>query len=165
MAEVALVRLDSRLIHGQVCTAWLTGTGANRIIVVDDPTAKDKFLSQILLMAAPKGIKTEIMTTDVAAQEWKNNKFGSGKILLLFKSVEMAHCAYFKGFDFPEIQIGGVGGGKNKKAVVGAISISEAECKLLQDLNDAGCKVYFQILPHNGKTSYKDVKDKFFGNI
>ncbi|MCI8294202.1 MAG: PTS sugar transporter subunit IIB [Hespellia sp.] len=165
MAEIALVRLDSRLIHGQVCTAWLNGTQANRIIVVDDSTAKDKFLSQILLMAAPKGIKTEIMTSDTAAKEWKENQIGTGKILLLFKSVEMAHCAYFKGFDYPEIQIGGIGGGKNKKAVVGAISINESECKLLQELNDAGCNVYFQILPHNGKTSYQEVKNKFFADI
>ena len=164
MAEVALVRLDSRLIHGQVCTAWLTGTGSNRIIVIDDITAKDKILSQILMMAAPKGIKTEIMTCDKAAEKWKSNKFGLGKILILFKSVEMAHSAYFKGFNYPEIQIGGVGGAKGKKTVVGAISISESECNLLQGLNDAGCNVYFQILPHNSKTGFEEVKKKFYNN-
>ena len=39
-----LVRVDDRLIHGQVVTLWLKALGAKRIVIVDDKTARDDFL-------------------------------------------------------------------------------------------------------------------------
>ena len=37
---VVLARIDDRLIHGQVMTSWVNFTGANKIIVIDDVTAR-----------------------------------------------------------------------------------------------------------------------------
>ena len=165
MAELSLIRIDSRLIHGQVCTAWLTATSASRIIVIDDVTAKDPFLSQILLLASPKGIQVELMTAQQASDAWEKNQFGEGKVLVLFKSVDIAHQAYFAGFQFETLQIGGVGGGKGKVTVVGAISLNETEMKQLKMIAEAGCKVYFQILPHDAKIDFERVQKKFFPKL
>ena len=43
MGEIVLARIDDRLIHGQVMTAWLQFTGGNHIVIVDDATAGDEF--------------------------------------------------------------------------------------------------------------------------
>lgn len=40
MAEIKLVRVDFRLIHGQVITRWLKQTNANRIVVIDNKLSK-----------------------------------------------------------------------------------------------------------------------------
>ena len=48
--DIRLARIDDRLIHGQVATAWSKMTGINRIIVVSDEVANDqlrKFLYQL----------------------------------------------------------------------------------------------------------------------
>ena len=42
---VKLTRIDYRLIHGQVITKWTNKAAANRIIVVNDELAKDKFMA------------------------------------------------------------------------------------------------------------------------
>ena len=46
--SIVLARIDDRLIHGQVMTSWLNYTGANKIIVIDDVTANDSFLTMII---------------------------------------------------------------------------------------------------------------------
>ena len=53
MGEIVLVRIDDRLIHGQVMTAWVKETGANQIIIVDDEVSKDLFMSEVMKASAP----------------------------------------------------------------------------------------------------------------
>ena len=60
MLNIVLTRIDDRLIHGQVVTAWAKITKANRIIVVDDEVAMDEFMVKILKMAAPRSFKIGI---------------------------------------------------------------------------------------------------------
>ena len=55
-----LVRVDDRLIHGQVVAIWLKALGAKRIVIVDDKTAADEFLREILMLAAPPGVPVEV---------------------------------------------------------------------------------------------------------
>jgi hypothetical protein len=55
-----LVRVDDRLIHGQVVAVWLRAVGADRIVIVDDKTAQNEFLRDVLVLAAPQGTPVEV---------------------------------------------------------------------------------------------------------
>ena len=82
---IVLARIDDRLIHGQVMTSWLNYTGAGKIVVIDDATAKDSFLSMIIKTLVPANIKTEVTTleksVEVVAALPKNEK-----VILLSKT-------------------------------------------------------------------------------
>ena len=62
MENLLLVRIDDRLIHGQVMTAWMKTLPAKQIIVIDDKVAKDDFMLFVLQNAAPSGIKVIALT-------------------------------------------------------------------------------------------------------
>src|SRR3989304_1862374 len=55
-----LVRVDDRLIHGQVVAIGLKALGAKRIVIVDDVTARDDFLREVIELTAPSGVPVEI---------------------------------------------------------------------------------------------------------
>ena len=76
MGQLALVRIDARLIHGQVCTQWLYRTGAKKIYIIDDTIAGDAFLSEIFYMATPVGTKLEVITAEEAGRRWKEDGLG-----------------------------------------------------------------------------------------
>ena len=59
--SLRLVRIDDRLIHGQVVAGWLRALGARRIVIVDDATAGDEFLREVLTLAAPQGVPVEVL--------------------------------------------------------------------------------------------------------
>ena len=65
---IVLARIDDRLIHGQVMTSWLNYTGAGKIVVIDDATAKDSFLSMIIKTLVPANIKTEVTTLEKSVE-------------------------------------------------------------------------------------------------
>ena len=90
MANVKLVRVDFRLIHGQVVNKWIKMIRANKIVVVDDTLANNEFMKSIYIMAKPPGVDVQIYTHLQAMENWKKDQFGDGEVLLLFKTVEQA---------------------------------------------------------------------------
>ena len=56
------LRIDDRLIHGQIVTAWCGHFKINEIIAIDDALAANKTLQSIMLMGIPKQYKSHIVT-------------------------------------------------------------------------------------------------------
>ena len=61
------VRLDERLIHGQVATMWLGNLGITRVMIVDDGVVKDELAKASLKTAVPGGLRLSILKTETAA--------------------------------------------------------------------------------------------------
>lgn len=114
MTELSLVRIDFRLMHGQVITGWLKQVSADTILIVDDQLAADKFMAQVFLAAKPAGIKVGIRSIEKAVDALKNNRFKSNKMLVLFKSVANVKKAFDMGFPLEKLQVGGLGNATNK---------------------------------------------------
>lgn len=53
MQNLVLTRIDDRLIHGQVMTAWIKNRKADQVVIVDDGTANDEYMIEVLEMAIP----------------------------------------------------------------------------------------------------------------
>ena len=166
MAQLALVRIDARLIHGQVVTQWIKRSAAKLIIIVDNQIATDPFMAQIFTMAAPPGTKLENMTTEQAAAAWKKDQFGPlGPVLVLFRNVPMTYDAYTKGFDFKDLLVGGIGGAPGRINVHGPITLNEADAKMLKDISEKGCDITFQSTLDEPKGNWASIKAKYYPNV
>lgn len=63
---IKLIRLDERLIHGQVAIKWSRHLGVDRIVVANDDAAASELIQQSLMMAAPPTAKVAIKTVEGA---------------------------------------------------------------------------------------------------
>lgn len=161
MATIVLCRIDSRLIHGQVVTKWVGQSQANRIAVVSDELDADPFMKNIYLMAAPPNIKVDCYSNQSFAASWKESQLGDGKVLVLFPSLAAIQDAVQQGFDVNNVQVGGLGGGPNRKAVFQNITLDEKDVGILKDLRDRGVQVFFQTIPEDKPQSLDDILKKF----
>ena len=98
MKNIRLIRIDDRLIHGQVVTSWITQTGSKKIIIIDDELYENEFLRDVFAAAAPRGIPVEVMNVEQAAQEWKLNEFHEEPVLILLKKIDALKRLYEQGF-------------------------------------------------------------------
>lgn len=57
MKKASFARVDERLIHGQVMTAWVKKYWIKKIILVDDEIVQDSFMQEVLSMSAPQGVQ------------------------------------------------------------------------------------------------------------
>lgn len=55
-------RIDDRLIHGQIVTAWCSHLNIQEIIAIDDTLAGNSMLQSIMLMGVPKQYKSCVVT-------------------------------------------------------------------------------------------------------
>ena len=62
--KIVLARVDSRLLHGQVATAWTKSVNPSRIIVVSDAVAKDDLRKKLIEQAAPPGVKANVIPVE-----------------------------------------------------------------------------------------------------
>ena len=50
--NILLMRIDNRLLHGQVGGTWVNALGANLIIVANDDVALDELQQEVMKMTA-----------------------------------------------------------------------------------------------------------------
>lgn len=146
MAEVVLARIDDRLIHGQVMTAWLQYSGGNTIVIVDDETAADDFLTSILEMSIPRGIKLHIFSCADGAEFLKSVN-GDQKIIILAKRPGTFLNLLENGVALKEIIIGGMGANQERSRLYKNIAASDQERDQLRKIIGLGTKATIHIIP------------------
>lgn len=160
MKNIVHVRIDYRLIHGQVITKWLKVCDANKILIIDDELANNDFLAMVYKMAAPTGIEVIIATSKEACKKWNEDDFYEGKILLLFKDIKTAVTCINEGIYFPELQVGGLENKPGKKVVHNQISLDQNDYYCLKEIAEKDVRVYFQTVPAEEISDLEDVKRK-----
>ena len=83
MEGIIHIRIDDRLIHGQVATQWTNDLGATRIMAINDEVATNPTLKTVLRMAAPPNVSTSIITRETAVTNIKAGKYTGQKVLVV----------------------------------------------------------------------------------
>lgn len=149
MSNIVLVRIDDRLIHGQVVTRWIKETKTTRVVIVDNGVAADEFLQQILFMAAPPGIHVDVYNNDKASVELKKPSKQGENILILVKTPQTLEALKDNGVNIKQIVVGGMGAAVGRKKFYKNISASSEELNCFKRLKDKGVEVVIQIMPED----------------
>ncbi|MBU5435076.1 PTS sugar transporter subunit IIB [Pseudoflavonifractor sp. MSJ-37] len=144
--SVVFYRIDDRLIHGQVMTGWSKVYQATRIFVVDDNTAKDQFLCQVMKMAVPKDYDVSIFTVEQALEAIKNDP-PELRTIVLAKTPEVMQKLLDGGVEMKELNLGGMGFVAGRKMILRNIQVSPAELDQLKAIAAKGVRVFCQIVP------------------
>ena len=112
-------------------------------------------------MVAPPNLKVDCYSNLSFAASWQENQLGDGNVLVLFPSLAAIQQAVQQGFDVSTIQVGGLGGGPNRKSVFQNITLDEKDVGILNDLKSRGIQVFFQTIPEDKPQSLDDILKKF----
>ena len=153
---IVLVRIDDRLIHGQVMTSWLNFLGANKIMIIDDGVAQDPFVKNVLKTCIPANIKMATFTVDKAAERLQKG-FPGDKCIILVKYPETLHRLLKKGIVFDEINIGGMGVSGKRTKFFRNISASEEEKQMMKEMIEAGSKIHVRIIAEDSATDISNM--------
>lgn len=165
MAKKMLVRVDDRLIHGQVLTQWVSVIGANKIVVIDDEVSNDQMRKNILKFAAPKDIKISILSAERAVEVWDKNKFGPYNVMVLFRDVNMIRKCKDLGLTFPDVSLGQMSIINDREQIHRQLGLSKAEAQTLLDLEKEGVNIYFQMISTDSKEPLDDMVKKTFPDL
>ena len=144
--SLRLVRIDDRLIHGQVVAGWLRALGGQRIVIVDDATARDEFLREVLTLAAPEGVPVEVLDLARGAARCLELAATAEPVIVLARSPRTVLGLRQAGVPIDVVDLGGMGAGPGRKRIHKTISMSSDEIRDVRQLEQLGTRVEVQIV-------------------
>lgn len=147
MQEIVNVRIDDRLIHGQVAAVWSQYTKATRIMVVDDQVVHDVVNKEALKMACPQQCKLSILTAEKAAANLCAGKYDGEKVFIVAKNPKTIRAILDHGFVMDSVNVGNMGGKQNTRMLKKAVSVSEEDIENFLYLAGHGVKVTARMVP------------------
>jgi len=155
--KLALVRVDDRLIHGQVVVGWVRMAGATRIVVADDAVAKDEMQKTLMRFAAPPGVETSILPVEDAANALLHNAFPDDTIMLLTRGPQQLVQLMAAGVPLTRVDVGNVGGASGRTRLTKEVAAGPDDLAAWRALDQAGVKLQAVWVPGATVTDFNRV--------
>lgn len=161
--SISFVRIDDRVIHGQIVVVWSKIRPCDGIIAIDDDIAKDKILSMVYKNAAPVGLKAAVLSVDEAIKKLEQAQASKKRYFIIAKTpitlARLVENGIKLGVDL--INVGPMSPREKTITVGSNASVTPDEAKAFDILVNAGYSVEFQLVPEKKAYTWESVCDKF----
>ena len=158
--KINLARLDTRLLHGQVATAWTPDSKADRIIVASDSVAKDELRKELIKQAAPGNVKANVVPIQKLIDVAKDPRFGNTHALILFETPQDALRAIEGGVPIKTLNVGSMAHSTGKTMVNNVLSMDKEDVATFEKMRDLGVEFDVRKVPNDSKKDLFDLINK-----
>ena len=154
---IKIVRIDDRLIHGQIVQGWIKTVDVDKILIVSDEVANDEMQQVLLSMAVPSSVKLVIKNIKDASYEIANEVYEKDNLMILFSNPQDIVKMIDNGIKFQSINIGGMHYAHGKKQLLANLSVDKSDVISFLKLIDCGIELETRALPQDER--YNAVTD------
>lgn len=147
--KISLVRIDDRLIHGQVVIGWIPFLAAQVVLVVSDAAAADETLGALMRMALPESVDLEVVTVSRAIELLCRPDQDERRALVLAPGPQEVLRLIESGAAIKEVNVGGLHYTAGRVQLGKAIFLSEEDKAALRGISQKGVKLEGRALPND----------------
>lgn len=144
---IKLLRVDHRLIHGQVGFTWTKFLQANAILIASDQLLLDSLKMTAMKMAVPSGVKLVMKNIEDSAKALNSGVTDKYNLLILCESVEDVYELTSKVPMLKEVNLGGMKDGADRKQISKSVHLSEGDIQLIKKMEEKGIRFNVQMVP------------------
>lgn len=153
---IKLLRIDHRLIHGQVAVFWVSYTKADTIVVATDRYANDQLMRMTMSLAKPRNVDLVILNTSEAIA-FLNNAENDRKHILLVAGTTVEALKLVEACAVEEVNVGALKAEPGSKKVGLQVFLNEGEMEDLKKIHDLGRTIFLQAKPSDKKLMFHDI--------
>lgn len=147
--NISLLRIDDRLIHGQVATSWAKAVKCEAIFAISDEVAEDALRRELLLQIAPAHLKAYVIPVEKAIKVYHNPKYAGKNILwLVTKPADVVRLVE-GGVKIDKVNVGGMTYKDGNKQLSDAVTVGKADVEAFKKLLDLGINLSMQKVASN----------------
>lgn len=154
---VKLLRIDERLLHGQVAVTWVSNVNASSILIANDEIMQNEMSKMAIKMAKPNGVNLAIRSIDEGAKLLNDPRSDDITIFVIVKTIadavrlaEQTHC-------IRQVNIGGIRKREGGKLIAPAVYVSDRDIDNLKKLKSLVDVVEFRMVPADSARKLEDV--------
>lgn len=144
---IKLVRVDHRLIHGQVAFSWTKFLEADCILIASDDLLKDELKMSVMKMAKPNDVKLVMKTIEDSAQALNSGVTDKYKLFVLCESIEDVYRLTQLTDKIKKINLGGMKSGDTRKQISKAVHVDDKDIEMIHDMLEKGININVQLVP------------------
>lgn len=133
---LVMVRIDDRLIHGQVVVGWGNVIKPDRILLASDEVANVEWQKTIYLSAVPENLKASVLTLDETIEKLENNAFEGERVLLLVDNPKSVVYLVEHGIEIKEVNVGGMHFRPGKNQISNFIFVNQEDIDNFKKLRE-----------------------------
>ena len=133
MAQVVLLRIDDRLLHGQIGKFWLKEVGADLVVVANDNISADKNAQKLMDLTCPIGTKTYYLSVDDAGSNLETLEEDKDALVIV-ESPKDALSLIKAGLKIDSINLGNMRNTGNKDKVNETVYVDDEDRKYLKEI-------------------------------
>jgi len=156
---ISLVRVDNRLIHGQVVEAWLPKLRANRMVVADDEAYHSSLVRAAMGLAVPPAVEVRIQPLNEV--DYPALFEDPSRTLLLIRDVAGILAALAKGLQLTHLNLGNIHYGLGRRKVSASVFLSKEELNQLEVLFKRGVKVEARGVPTDAPVEFPEMVHRY----
>jgi mannose/fructose/N-acetylgalactosamine-specific phosphotransferase system component IIB len=146
---LCLVRIDDRLIHGQVVLGWARALKPDRIVVANDRIAANSWERKFYTSSVPPNIRVSFLGLEETARQLLNNLFRNESVMILVESVQDVHAIVEFGVTLEEVNVGGLHYREGAHELLPYVFLTDEDKVYLRDLVKRGVRLTAQDIPGN----------------
>lgn len=159
---IKVLRVDDRLLHGQVAVAWTNYYKADTIVIANDKLITDTTMQMAFKLAAPPEVTLSMKSLDGAVAVINNPKHASRTIMVICKDMNDAEYLCSKTGDaIGDILIGGLRSGEGKKQIDMNSYMDGDDIEVMNRLSQKGISVVMQADPTSKRLNTDDIRKNF----
>ncbi|MDR0820565.1 MAG: PTS sugar transporter subunit IIB [Endomicrobium sp.] len=148
---IVLVRIDDRLIHGQIVQGWLKILDVNIILVVSDIVTLDTVQQMLMTMAVPGNIKLDIKNLKDATNVITSRQYDRERVMILAVSPSDILYMIEAGADFKSVNVGGMHFINGKRQLLHNLCVNDSDVESLYKIHIKSIEIEGRILPEDEK--------------
>ena len=156
MENIELVRIDDRMLHGQVVSTWLKDYGIEQVLIINDKAANDPIQKSVAGLAAPKDVRVHLFGVEQFIDILKKTPIKRKTMLIFTTSTDVLKLVE-NGLEIKEVNVGGMRYNESRKRLSKAVSVTTEEEEAFKKLIKKDMKVFIQMIPKSDETMMKNL--------
>ena len=149
--SIIAVRVDGRLVHGQVANLWTTKLNISRIMVVDNDIVNNDIEKSGLRLATPAGVKLSILPVEKAVANILAGKYDSQRLFIVARLPQTFLDMVEQGVPLEVINVGNMSQSDETRSISHSINVTDDAVKAFEALNAKGIKLTAQMAPSDSE--------------
>lgn len=153
---IKLLRVDDRLLHGQVAMVWTKNLGIYTIVIANDSVASDEFLKMTLGLAKPMDVELKIENVENAIKYMKVNMESRQNVMVIINNLSDAE-KILKETSVKSLNIGNLRERKDSVRYSRSMTLTSEDVRICKELIDAGVELELRMIPEEKKVLIKNL--------